>query len=66
MIRNDRLAKIRVKASNQVLEVLPSVARAMIAGGTAEEFVEQPKKRSRRPETAVATGAAEKAVSLSK
>jgi hypothetical protein len=55
-IPNSRLAKIRVKASGQILEVLPAVARAMLAGGTAELF------EAKKVETASIDPSAERAV----
>ena len=38
------MTKVRIRASGQVLDMVPDVARAMILGGTAEEVkAAQPK-----------------------
>ena len=34
--------RVRIKATGQVIEVIPSVGRAMVAGGTAEEVRDEP------------------------
>jgi hypothetical protein len=44
-----RMITIRIRATGQVTEMVPDVARAMILGGTAEEFA--------RPETMARAGA---------
>ena len=36
------MIRIRIKATGQVTEMIPSVARAMILGGTAEEVKSKP------------------------
>ena len=50
------LIKVRVKATGQIVEMIPSVARAMLQGGTVEEVIE----------TAMVDPQAEKAVTRAK
>lgn len=53
-----KLVTLRVRATGQVGEFLPDVARAMLASGIAEEI-----SRSRQPESAMLEPAHERAVS---
>jgi len=56
-MRNDRFAKIRIRATGQVTEMVPDAARAMISSGMAEEVgsADRPETMAlARPETAVA------------
>ena len=46
--------KIRIRATGQVTDMVPNVARRMIAGGTAEEVIESTAVAP-APERAVAT-----------
>ena len=50
-----QLTKVRIRATGQVLDMVPDVARAMINGGTAEEV-----KKS--VESMAVAGGAERAV----
>jgi hypothetical protein len=51
------MIRVRIKASRQVLDMVPNVARAMILGGTAEEV-----KSSSQPETMSVATTSERAV----
>jgi hypothetical protein len=53
-----KLVTCRIRATGQVGEFLPDVARAMLASGVAEEIA-----RSAKPESAMVRPAAEQAVS---
>jgi hypothetical protein len=47
------LKKVRIRATGQIVELIPRVAEAMLSGGTAEEVVETTMVNPRE-ETAVA------------
>jgi hypothetical protein len=52
-----QMIKVRIKATGQIQEMIPNVARAMIAGGTAELVEEKVETSSLKPaERAVAPG----------
>jgi hypothetical protein len=53
-----KLVTVRIRATGQVSEFLPEVARSMLASGVAEEVT-----RSAQPESAMVRPAQEKAVS---
>lgn len=49
-----QMIRVRIRASGQVLDMVPIVARRMIAGGTAEEVPTESMAVSPRLERAVA------------
>jgi hypothetical protein len=51
------MIRVRIRATRQVLEMVPDVAKRMIAGGTAEEV-----KSSSQPETMSVAVTSERAV----
>jgi hypothetical protein len=51
-----KMLKVRIRASGQVLDMVPAVALRMIAGGTAEEVT------SSQPESMAVAPIAERAV----
>lgn len=53
-----KLVTLRIRATGQVEEFVPDVARAMLASGIAEEI-----SRSTQPQSAMVAPAAERAVS---
>ncbi len=53
--------KVRIKATGQVLDMLPSAARAMIAGGTAE-LVGDSNSSQAQPQTAAIEPRNERAI----
>jgi hypothetical protein len=56
------LVTLRIRASGQVGEFLPDVARALLSGGIAEE-VRPAAARPREPESAMVRPATERAIS---
>jgi len=64
-MNDSQLIKMRIKATGQVLDLVPSVARAMFHGGTAELVDVEDAERMRPPagaETASVEPRAERAV----
>ena len=56
-----QMIKVRIKATGQVQDMIPNVARAMIAGGTAELVEETTESAAIEPgERAVAPGQGKK------
>ncbi len=53
--------KVRIKATGQVLDMLPSAARAMVAGGTAE-LVGDSNSSQAQPQTAAIEPRNERAI----
>ena len=51
-----QMTKVRIRATGQVIDMVPDVARAMINGGTAEEL------KNPVVESQAVTGGAERAV----
>ena len=51
------MIRVRIKASRQVLDMVPDVAKRLIAGGTAEEV-----KSGAQPETMSVAAISERAV----
>lgn len=56
------LVTLRIRATGQVGEFLPDVARALVSSGIAEE-VKPAGARAREPESAMARPATERAIS---
>jgi hypothetical protein len=44
-----KMIKIRIRATGQVTDMVPAVARAMILGGTAEEVKTRPESMAVEP-----------------
>lgn len=57
-----QMTRVRIRATRQVLEMVPDVARAMINGGTAELVTAPATKAKSQPETMAVAAVAERAV----